>query len=54
MNGIEHETIEFHKALIGELRKINTNLEKIAEELSFRNDMEYPKTRSDKNPLDNY
>ena len=44
MDEIEHETIEFHRALITELRRMNTNiervnttLEKIHKEIEFRN-----------------
>lgn len=36
------------------ITKMNKNIERIADELSFKNDMEYPKTRSEKGPLDNY
>lgn len=37
MNGIEHETIEFHKALIKQLQQINETLRDIQKELEFRN-----------------
>lgn len=37
MDGMQAELIEFHKALIQRLDKINSNLEKIAKELEFKN-----------------
>jgi hypothetical protein len=39
MKEIEYEKMEFHKALIQRLDRINSNLEKIAKELETTNNL---------------